>query len=384
MYKVERASENDVNEIIEVANRIFAGDDNTYFQTYHPALYKDGVNTATDHIIIREDGKIKGILGLFPSVMNIMGEKIDVIGLGTMCVEKECRGKGYMKEIMEEMLRCLKESNTPISILGGRRQRYEYYGFTPAAFCSNFYFNQDNAKHIFAGDIKTTYTFEVPNGTEKEYFEKCLKLYSRRSAYTERTAEGFYDCIRNCRTKPLFIFKDGEFCGYACVSASTGEIFEYELSDNKDSCRMLKDYIKAFDYKGVSVKQIFNFEREKLKSLAKVCEGNHITGADSYFIQDYVKIVSAFAKLKASYTNIPDGNVVIDIEGIQKILIKAKNGEITVTETEEKADLTIPPLDAISAFFGQGAFTLGYSEKLPGFANALFPLPLFFSVPDMI
>ncbi len=384
MIKAERAKTTDFEEILEVSNRIFAGEDTNYFQSYHPALYKEGVNTATDHIIIREDNKIKGMVGWFSSVMNIMGEKIEVCGVGTMCVEKECRGKGYMREIMEELLSELKEAKTPIAILGGRRQRYEYYGFTPSAICSNFYFNFDNAKHVFSKDTSATYTFSTPDGTEKELFKKCVALYERRKAYTERTVESFYDCLCNCRCKPMFIYKNGEFAGYACVSPNNGEIHEFELEDNKDCCRMLKDYIAAFDLRGVSAKQVFHFEREKLNALAKVCEGVSTTGADSYFIQDYAKVITAFGNLKASYTQIPDGEIIIDIEGIQKIKITAKANKISAVETTEDADLTIPPLDAVSSFFGQGAFTLEVTEKLPGFVNALFPLPLFFSVPDMI
>ena len=384
MTVVERAQPKDFEEILEVSNRIFAGDDNNYFQTYHPALYKDGVNTATDHIVIKEDGKIMGIVGWFPSFMNVLGERLEVCGVGTVCVDKSCRGKGYMKQMMEELLREMKERNVPLAVLGGRRQRYEYYGFTPSAICSNFFFNYDNAKHIFGKETEAIYTFITPNGSETELFEKCLALYQRRKAYTERTAEGFYDCLCNCRCKPMFIYKKGEFAGYACVSGNNATINEYELEDNLDSCRMLKDYIQAFDLRGVSVSQIFHFERDKLSVLAKICEGTSTTGADSYLIQDFAKVITAFAKLKATYTNIPDGEVVVDIEGVQKIKITAKSGNVSAVETDEKSDLSIKPLEAISAFFGLGAFNLEFSSKLPGFANALFPLPLYFSVPDMI
>jgi predicted N-acetyltransferase YhbS len=384
MAKVERANPNDFEEILEVSNRIFAGEDKNYFQTYHPALYKEGVNTATDHIIMRDEGKIKGIVGWFPSVMNVLGEKLEVCGVGTVCVEKDCRGKGYMRELMEELLREMEETNTPLAVLGGRRQRYEYYGFTPSAICSNFYFNFDNAKHIFSKDTEATYTFYTPNGSEKELFEKCVSLYERRKAYTERTADNFYDCLCNCRCKPLFINKNGEFAGYACISPNNAEIHEFEIEDNNDCCRMLKDYIAAFDLRGVSAKQIFHFEREKLNALTKVCEGVSTCGADSYYIQDYAKVITAFGNLKTTYTKIPDGETVIDIEGKQKIKLTVKDGKVSAVETTENADLTLKPLDAISIFFGQGAFTLKETEELPAFANALFPLPLFFSVPDMI
>ncbi len=384
MPKVERALLGDLPEILEVSNRIFAGEDNRYFQTYHPALYKDGVNTATDHFILREDGKIKGIVGWFPSVMNVLGERIEVCGIGTVCVEKECRGKGYMRDIMEAILNEMKEKKTPVSVLGGRRQRYEYYGYTPSGICSNFYFNYDNAKHVFSKDQEATYTFIVPDGSEKESFEKCLELYEKRPAYIERTAEGFYDCLCNCRSKPILIYKNGELDGYASVSKDMSGINEYEISDNSDSCRMLKDFMFAFDLKGVSARQIFHFERAKLHALTKVCEGVNTSGADSYFIQDYAKLISAFGKLKASYLKIPNGEVVIDIKGIQKIKITAENNIIKAKETEEKEDISLEPLEAVSAFFGQGAFNLEVAEKLPAFANALFPLPLFFSIPDMI
>ncbi len=384
MIKAERALKSDIAEIIEVSNRIFRGDDSTYFQTFHPALYKDGVNTAELHIIIREEGKIKGLIGGFPSVMNVLGERIDVCGLGTMGVEKDCRGKGYMREIMETIISDIKSKNIPISILGGRRQRYEYYGFTPAGICHNFYYNKDNAKHVYGKDNETVYSFIFPNGTETELFEKCLKLYQRRPAYIERTAEGFYDCLINCKSKAVFIMKNNEFCGYACVSDNMYEIHEFELEDNSDCCRMLKDYIEAFNINSVHPGMIYPYEREKITALARVCEGVSTSGCYSYMINDFAKVITAFGNLKASYQKIPDGDFVVDIEGIQKIRISAKDNKISAIETDDKADIKLTSLEAVSAFFGQGAFTLDVCEKVPGFANALFPLPLFFTVPDAI
>ena len=74
-------------------------------------------------------------------------------------------------------------------------------------------------------------------------------------------------------------------------------------------------------------------------------------------------------------------------EGGEDEIVEKKSRFIATVipaETEDEALLTLDSLEAISAFFGQGAFTLDVSAKLPAFANALFPIPLFFSIPDMI
>lgn len=376
----EWAKENDFDEILKKADIIFGGEGNTdYFQLYHPKLYA-ARNSASEHLIVRDENGIQGMLGVFPAEMDVCGRQIKVDGFGTMGVMKAARGKGYMKDLMRTAVDA-SEKRADIAFLGGRRQRYEYFGFTPSGVAASFSFNRDNARHGVPDADFDVYTFSPAQSSEEADF--AFALYNRRPARVLRNREGFFTTLKTCRSEALIIRNGGRLWGYAAVNGEGRCINEIELLDTESLPAVLGAYLYKRDLKSVSVGGVFLFEQQKLKWLDNVCEGMYIPCCENFLIHDYVKISDAFLALKASYTSLFPCRTIVEIKGRCNICFDIAKDGFCVSETDKVADISLEPLEATRALFGNSS-CIGIYDDLPQAFRANLPLPLFYSRPDFV
>ncbi len=381
MYKAEWAKENDFEEILEKADVIFGGEGNTdYFQLYHPKLYSVR-NSATEHLIVREEDGIKGMLGVFPAEMCVCGKTLKIDGFGTMGVLKEARGKGYMKDLMNTAVKA-SASRADLAFLGGRRQRYEYFGFTPSGVSALFSFNSDNGRHGTGGADVSNISFAELKEDDNAALDFIEQLNTRKAAYVKRDRSLLYAILHTCRSVPYLIYNGEKLIGYVFASGDHKAISEIEIEDPLMLSFVLTAYLKQFEIRAVFIAGTFMFDREKLKALDAVCENMTVSGCESFLIHDYVKVLDAFFDLKATYSALRDGKAVYEITGYGKIAIEVKNGVHSVNKTEGKADVILSPIEATRLFFGISAFL--DIKDMGGTVAENFPLPLFYSRPDFV
>ncbi len=375
----EWAKKEDFEEILAKANVIFGGEGNTdYFQLYHPKLYAVR-NSAEEHLIVRDEEGIQGMLGVFPDEMEVCGNRLIIDGFGTMGVLRSARGKGYMKDLMNTAVKTT-ESRAHMAFLGGRRQRYEYFGFTPSGLACAFSFNRDNAKHgVKANDAE--YTFEEARTAEDAHF--AISLYNRRPARVVRKEESFLDVIRTCRSVGIIIRKNGEYFGYAAANGEFRNINEIEVLNIEELPAVLGAYLTHYDIRGIGIGGVFFFETEKIRVLDSVCENMSLPCCENFKINDYLAVIQAFMMLKASYTKLYPCDTVIEIEGHDRIRIKVDGDNICVSRSEEAPALVMKPLEATRLLFGNTAF-LNLRDDVPEDLARNLPLPLFYSRPDFV
>ncbi len=376
----EWAKKEDFEEILAKADVIFGGEGNTdYFQNYHPKLYAVR-NSAEEHLIVREADGIKGILGVFPAEMNVCGNILKVDGFGTMGVLKEARGKGYMKDLMNTAVEASK-ARSHIAFLGGRRQRYEYFGFTPAGLAAFFSFNKDNARHGVKGADISVYTFEEAQTAEDAAF--AYKLYNRRPAKVLRSEDNFLTMLKTCRSKGIMIRKNGELFGYASVNGEGRSVNEIEVVNIEELPAVLGAYLSNYGLNGISIGSVFMFETEKLKVLDKVCENMTLPCCENFMINDYAAVIQAFLMLKAEYTKLYPCDTVLEISGCEKLRIEIGDDKICVSVTDKNADTVLQPLEATRLLFGNSAY-LNLRDDIAEDLKRNLPLPLFYSRPDFV
>ena len=65
-----------------------------------------------------------------PLSLLVAGKPLRAAGIGTVSVHPYARGEGHMKKLMHMTLEECRENGADLAMLGGQRQRYEYFGFT--------------------------------------------------------------------------------------------------------------------------------------------------------------------------------------------------------------------------------------------------------------
>ncbi len=382
MSKARWAKESEFEEILAKSNIIFGGEGNTdYFQGYHPKLYV-ARNSATEHLVVDGDNGIEGILGVFPAKLKVLDTVLTVDGFGTMGVIKEARGKGHMKELMNTAV-ATSAARADLAFLGGRRQRYEYFGFTPSGFQLSFSFNRDNARHSVDLSDMGSISFELLEENDTASRAEIKALYERRPAHALRDDSLLFATLHTCRSQVYKVLRDGKFYGYISCGAENRVINEIELRDNSCITLVLAAYLEDFELRGVSVSCVFEFDREKLEALEAVAENFSMVCCENFQIFNYEKLVDALIRLKGTYTRLLDSKATFDIESYGRLTVEVIDGVGKAYLSDEAADIRLSRIAATRLFFGLPARVLQY-PSVPAEMLANLPLPLFYCRPDFV
>ena len=119
------------------------------------------------------------------------------------------------------------------------------------------------------------------------------------------------------------------------------------------------------------------FETDYIDRLYRVCEGYSVGLVSNFSVLSYRRVADAFIRLKATYEELPDGELRLLIHGRARdetLKIYVSGGCCGVAENDGAYDLELGHIDAMNLLFS--SFCPG-RERLPAFARVWLPLPLW-------
>ncbi|MEN8077357.1 GNAT family N-acetyltransferase [Clostridioides difficile] len=382
-----KAKDSDYDELVDFANYVFShSGEKTDFPSLLPKLYKKEYNTMKYHYIVKEDGKIKAIVGSFPMEINVLGEVLKISGIGTVSVHPYSRGSGYMKKLMNMALQDMKDDGIHISCLGGRRQRYEYFSYTPCGQKIGFYINEDNVNHKLKKLLNDNIAFEEIIDNDLEAIEKAYNIYNENKVKVIREKCQFIDILKSWNSKVYSIMKNKEFIGYVVVSEDRKVINEIVITNENEFLEVLSNYINQNNIEEVNLSMPL-WEKDKIKILQEICEGSLISNSHQFNIINYEEVLKVLLKLKASYTKLQDGTLSINIKDYGNIKINVKDNNITTLKSQEldkqENSIEATHLKAMQILFSPLGRYLIENEDLE-FVSSWLPLPLHIPVQDNV
>lgn len=238
-----------------------------------------------------------------------------------------------MKELMNKAIGEMKNENVDMSVLNGYRQRYEHFGYEPCGQHINFNILDLNINYKRNELINKGISIHLLDENDPNIVEKAYKLHCKKNIKIKRKKEEFLDILKSWNCRIYSVFKNGEFIGY--ISSNNGFIEEIVIEDNNDLNFVIASYIKTFNNREVNVR-VPIYEREKISQLLKICENYSITKNNNFRIFNYEKIVRIMLKLKATYSNLEDGEYNIKIINYGILKIKVHKNNVEVKKVEEK------------------------------------------------
>ncbi|MGH4052307.1 MAG: GNAT family N-acetyltransferase [Clostridium sp.] len=377
MVSYVKGSIEDFEDIIDFGNYVFGID----FKKLLPKLYNGKIDTSNYHFMVKDNDKIKAMVGCFPLEHNVMDINLKVKGIGTVSVHPYARDKGYMIQLMNKTIREMKEESIDFAILSGQRQRYEYFEFTPTGGKIIFEVNGVNLKHK-----KLWYDNKICLKIFDELSEDDLKtiyiLFSKQSVHASRDLSSFIDVCKSWNSKPLAVYYEERIVGYVILSESLDRVLEIYLEDYEILGKLLSNIIKDFDKEKIDI--VVPIHRHELIScLVGICESYKIQPSTCLNIFNYKNFIKAFLSLKNSYETLEKGQLVIEILGREKIIISVGN-DITVEDSQGQPDIKLSHLEAMNFLCSQ-IRTLKYEEV--GHNNIIkswFPLPFCYPEIDNV
>lgn len=360
------------DDILDFGNYVFSNAHRPHdFRALLPKTYGEHVKGYEDyHYLAVRDGHIRGMVAMRPVQLGMMDEIINCGFIGTVSVHPYARGEGHMKKLMAMVTEDARKKYD-MMILGGQRQRYNYFGFERAGVVLHSEVNHINLRHTTRDLDVSDLSFVKVDDDSNEALDFIFELQQKKAIYGVRPREELMDILRSWENDCHIIMSNGTMIGYI-----VGNDGEFGLLNEQEMPRILKAWFAFRGLKTVSVPAAA-FEKERIAVLNTISERSSLHYNEMIHVLNWPKVVGALLKVKASYSRLQDGRAAISVDGATPFVITVKDGVPAVTVEEVEPDLSLTTLEAERRLFKLDAL-LGDDDLLKNW----MPLPFAMSGAD--
>ena len=365
------------DDYIDFINYVFSKAHRPHdFKTLMPLRCKAEYDPCSQTYFVVDDGKIKASIGAFDSEYDICGEKISLRGIGNVSVHPYSRGSGYMISLMNMIISDMIKDGVDISPLGGRRQRYGYFGYEQGCAHYRMSFDRDNFRYVYGGgrdrrpfSMKLRAEAVGPNDSYR--LDYINEMNEKEPMHAKRLRSSLYDCLNMWTATPyVFLDASGRLRGYA-----VGAVGELTLDDDSLAPDAVWAIIEATGEYSVDLNLPLTKEAQRA-ALMSLCNSVSFGNGEMIMVLNWRKVVGAAMNLAAKYKTLADGELTVLIHGTagdEKLRVAVSGGVPSVEPFDGEADIELDRLRAVSFFWGV------YSPErasLSGAAGSWLPLPM--------
>lgn len=257
------------DEIVEFIDYVFSKAHRPHdFASLLPKLYGVNGDGAAHHFVVREEGKLAATVLAYPVPIRIGAKTLMTLGVGSVSTHPRARGRGYMRLLMDAVDARAKETGAAFAVLGGQRQRYQYFGFDHGGYQLHGELTPDNARHAL-GTLSTADLDAVP--MTQAHVPQAVALLERQACFCARSREACLDILRSWNNEPFALLRGGAPIGFGSLrrNASSCHIAELLLEDEADFAAAMK--LLSARYGALTVCAA-PWEKQRARWLASVCE----------------------------------------------------------------------------------------------------------------
>ena len=346
----------------------------TQFLGLLPKCYREQYRPQDQNYVVTEDGVLTAAVGAYDHELIVCGRTLSCRGIGNVAVHPDHRSKGYMKAAMNAALDDMIKDGIVLSTLGGRRQRYLYFGYDKAGPVYRYHITRDNIRHIY-GDLTSPYAVREVTDPADPLIDSILTLNQQKPVIPVRPRDMYLDIANTWKAK-LLVVEDGDrFVGY-CVMDRGNSISEVQVVDDNEFMLFVRS-IFGFLGEGFGI-TLLPHQISYRSDLTPIAEGMELGHAMHFNVLNYRVATEAFLALKLTYVTLPDGEVTLLIHGYagdERIRMSVQNGEPVVEAVDESipADYELSHAEALSFLFSPIS---PLREKANDLCKLWFPLPM--------
>lgn len=370
-YRMARPDEGP--RILDFINMVFSTAHEPHdFKQLLPKVY-DHDDLWKLHYVAVRDGQILATIALLPLTLKpVSGITLKVGYVGSVSVHPYHRSEGHMKKLMYIILDDAKREGYDLLALGGRRQRYGYFGFGKADPVLDYEVEKANVKHALSDADDESIGFEPLSPEMTETLEKISQTYYAGMNTCER-GDRLFDHLRGWKAEPDVITDGGRYIGYVCRSGSN--VYELGLDEPEAAGRVIKAFVKRF---GKMSGRTALYDPRFRKAFTDIAETVSVTDMQMIRVVNWRKVLGAYLAVRNGIRRIPDGSFSFAVKGSGSLRISAQNGVISITDEIENTAECMTPEKAAELFFSVG----GAVECEDPWLKELLPLPFHMGTED--
>eukprot|EP00928_Gymnodinium_smaydae_P022470 TRINITY_DN18861_c0_g1_i2.p1 TRINITY_DN18861_c0_g1~~TRINITY_DN18861_c0_g1_i2.p1 ORF type:complete len:389 (-),score=79.05 TRINITY_DN18861_c0_g1_i2:61-1227(-) len=383
--KPERLQLKDFEEALDFLNYVFSYSHCPHdFEKLLPALYQRSEESAGCNWILRDKaGRIQALVGIYPSTLYVGGKScgippLRVARIGGVSVHPRAQGKGYMKLLLDHCIGVVKKEGYDISWLAGQRQRYQYFGYELAGTEYHMTLDKDNVRHAF-GKSDIPVTFRALRREDTREIEEAARLHASGSLFVvERSS--FFDTLLSWSNEPYAAHAaDGALLGYLVCTKDKRSLVELCATSLEEELRIAAAWVQQ---RGETV-LVLPPCHGLVPRLAGISAEAKVSTKGMWLPICWEAVTEAALRLQASRRELPEGEVVVAVEGYGSLLLRVNGKEASCTRTERPPCLTAEPALCMRLLFGPLAPAAVL--EVPAAAYVLHcwcPLPLYLGTQD--
>ncbi len=369
----------DFDEAMDFLNLVFSMSARPHdFARMLPVLYRPTDEHMGCNRVVRANGRIRALVGVFPMTWSVGGATLRVAGIGGVAVHPAERGRGHMKALMTRAVEDIRAEGYPVSWLGGQRQRYQHFGYEIAGTGLQVSLNRRNLKDL---PESPSIDFERLDPTDTAAVHAAHGFQDRCPSHTVRNDAGFaLRCVSWQHEPWVARTAKGRVLGYLVASPDGHFVAEAGAADDDTRFGLVCAWVQSHGHATV---ELSPYEPGLVSLFAALADGLTVRPCGNWLITDWPAVVNAMLRSLAAATALPDGHVVIEVAGSGRLALSVKNRAASCEPTKARADLTVPPLTATRLLFGPLRPSL--VMPLPARAailDAWCPLPLAWATQD--
>ncbi len=379
---ISRLQAADFAEALDVLNLAFGKAPPRDFAAILPALYQREEEAMSWNFALRESGRIRAIVGMFPLACRWGGASLRVAGIGGVSCHPHARGRGYMQQLMAHCVAVAPGEGFDLSWLGGQRQRYGYFGYEKCGVYYRLTLSQTNVRHAF-GATDFGIDFIPLARQDRTHLQGALGLHDAQPFGGLRARHRFYDLLLSWGHRPYVVrARDGRMIGYLVAQADrTGVTELLAVNEGEPELDIAAAWVQRY---GNTSFELPPWSR-LLPKLARLSEGVSASSSGNWQIFDWAATLDALLKTRAALGPLVDGAVVVEIAGYGRVALEVRGAAAQCVGTEAAPALQLDALTAMRLLCGPLPPSL--VSPLPAAAAPLeqwCPLPLFWARQDAV
>ncbi|MBR2662804.1 MAG: GNAT family N-acetyltransferase [Clostridia bacterium] len=343
-----RAGKEDRQEMIDFANLVFSQAREPHdFKALLPKTYADGVQGIEDwHYIAKSQGRIVGLVACRPTPMVYGDRTLDCGFVGTVSVHPYHRGEGHMKALMTLMLQEERRKGRDMLMLGGQKQRYEYFGFEKGGVCVRMDVTARNLRHTAKDLDISRVRFQTVAAEDTELLRRLKAMADSQIIHGVREESDFLRIMHSWSSPFRAVWLDGELEGYVM-----GCVREAVLRHEEALPLVLKALLAEEACSEASF-SLSPAHAQRIAVLSPIAEEVSVTVSDMLQVFNWPKVIEAFLALQARIRPLEDGQKTFLPKGSPAFTVAVRDGVPSVKKEEEQpADFALVPLAMHRLFF---------------------------------
>jgi predicted N-acetyltransferase YhbS len=345
------------------------------FEESCPHVYRPTPELCAATYVVEREGRIVSHVGIYPLEVVVHGVVWPIGGIGGVGTLPEERGKGHMTRLLYTAIDAMREAETPLSWLGGDRQRYNAFGWERAGQTYELTFSRRSLDRAGVEPIQIEGRRPVDALAWVERLQPTLVCHAhrphlplqlRQEGLRVWTAKDGYAIIRGGKWGPLSILE--------LVSASGCEV---------GMIRALLDWTERNDIRwNVSV-----WDDERLARLMPGVGHWRLGGWDMWRVNDLTQVLAlAQPVLRRRAAALRDFELAIGVREHDRTsvtTIAVRDGQVEIAR-----DRHVEPYVEWSAVEAArvvlGGPPVAAEVDMPAGLRALLPIPMYLSPLDHV